>query len=312
MTNTLLETSSRAKSCLYYYEFEKSKLVSVITTTIAVIVFAFSFALSTINGAGIDIGIFNHSIGNLSRKYRLPITPIASTFMIWQFIYLWLAVMYIYAVVCLCRTGMTGRSVSSLALIFLSLANLSGCVWLFVWDWECLWGSFVALFMYFVFMWSSELAALVHFNKTQMELSKVDFWLTTILVNNCIAFNATWVALAAFLNLSTALTYGSDVPITCASIVGLVFWTIELLAYFGLDMFFLFKKKVNVTEFLFTPYIVFVWGLQGAFRQKMNLSEGVISVYLLALLIIATVFCIMKVSTTVFLVRERNSKKTLF
>lgn len=164
-----------------------------------------------------SIGIFKNSTSVVSANNEIDITPAGWTFATWGIIYTWQALWLLYNVVIIFIKTEYGPlyqnppvlTIVFHILIFINLVlNIS---WLFLWDSQKLTVSFV----FIVFMTLALYAALILSHKNihdaeqvlNINKKRVYLWLYRILVNNGVAFYATWITIASAINFAIAFTY---------------------------------------------------------------------------------------------------------
>ena len=172
----------------------------------------------------------------ISYKYPTYITPAGWTFSTWGIIYIWQAAWLIFNIVTIFKKtefGYMYQSPEVLTIVFhiiVFLNFISNITWLFLWD-----NSFMSVnlpfFSYLVFfrvifflIFKASLALLIcitgtlyaalffsHRNIYNAELRlnrhNAFLWLYRLLVNNGLAFYATWVTIATMLNLAIAIEH---------------------------------------------------------------------------------------------------------
>jgi hypothetical protein len=124
----------------------------------------------------------------------------------------------------------------------------------------------------------------------------VDIWLIRVLIQNGLAFYATWVAIASHINFVTYITYRLNANMENAASATLVLLFLIILAYFFLENFFWHKYL----RFTISPYIVLVVALVGILFNNWNTENptrnNILSLILLG---IVALFFVLKI---VFLV----------
>ncbi|CAE1283132.1 unnamed protein product [Acanthosepion pharaonis] len=182
-----------------------------------VLLFVVVLALSALAGnANAKAGVFDQTIGEVSAKYDTNITPASATFAIWGIIYMWQVLWLLYGIIQICRSHLqnylyifpptlpTG--------LYLSFAfnNICVIIWLFVWTKEIMIAALVflvlATFSLYVALYFSFSTLYKFLGLLYKEELNADVWLVRILVQNGIAFYATWISIASLLNLNITLS----------------------------------------------------------------------------------------------------------
>lgn len=246
--------------------------------------------------------MFLNQTGDISDAYFLTITPAGWTFgVIWGTIYMWQLVWFIYALTTMCRRDNEGRYIYRLGLlpplfyIVFMINNVVVVTWLFLWDrqwlnWACLDIVFTPITLYICLFISFKM---LYDNIALLKSSgaKKDIWLTRILVQNGLAFYATWVSIATLLNFAIVMTYYWSVDVQVSSSVALGVLSLDIVVWFTLDTF-VFDKYVRYT---LTPYIVLVIALTGSVMKNFNLDTNERnSIFVAILLAIACLLLVVK------------------
>lgn len=250
----------------------------------------------------LNIGIFKNQTGAISDKFYLSITPAGWTFaLIWAIIYIYQAVWYLYALTTICRCNKDGQYLYTLSylppafyFVFI-INNIAIVAWLILWDrqwieWALLDIIFTPLTLYICLFISFKY---LYDNIMSMKRGAVgkEIWFVRILVQNGMAFFATWVSIATLLNFAMVLTYIWSVDMQIAASIALAILSLDIVVWFVLDMF-LIDKYVRYTV---TPYIVVVVALIGSIMKNWNLNTNYRnSIFTAVLLAVAGLLLIVK------------------
>lgn len=260
----------------------------------------------------IDIGIFLNETGTISDHFYLSITPAGWTFgVIWAIIYVYQAVWYLYALTTICRRDKHGQYLYTLSymppalyIVFI-INNIVIVAWLVLWDrqwieWALLDIIFTPLTLYICLFLSFKYLYDNIMSLKRGEAGK-EIWFVRILVQNGLAFFATWVSIATLLNFAMVLTYTWSVEMQIASSVALGILTLDIVVWFTLDNFFVDK----FVRYTITPYIVLVIALVGSILKNFDLDTNYRnSVFTAVLLGVAGLLLIVKL--TIVVVRHRK------
>lgn len=274
-----------------------------------VLLFVVVLALSALAGnSNVKAGVFDQTIGEVSAKYDTNITPASATFAIWGIIYTWQVLWLLYGIIQICRSHLqnylyifpptlpTG--------LYLSFAfnNICVIIWLFVWTKEIMIAALVFLVLatlslyvalYFSFSTLYKFLGLLY-----KEELNADVWLVRILVQNGIAFYATWISIASLLNLNIVMISKANIESNLAGTITLGIAALGILLWFMLDSIIL-DKYVRYT---FSPYIVLTIAFTGITVKNFNMSlyprNSILTGVLLGLSSI-TLFC--KIITMIWL-----------
>lgn len=245
---------------------------------LSVLMFVCMLVLSTIAGHSTDIGIFDETISEVSAKYDTNITPARQTFAIWGVIFTWQVLWLLYGVIQTCRTHVrnylyvfppTMPTGMYLSFIF---NNVCIIIWLFMWTKEMLIVSLVFLILatasLFVALYFSFSTLYKFLGLLYKEELNTDIWLIRILVENGLAFYATWISIASILNFTIVLINNVNIDTNLAGTISLALAALGILLWFMLDSIIL-DKYVRYT---FSPYIVLTIAFTGITVRNFNMS----------------------------------------
>lgn len=184
----------------------------VLNTLLFIIMALFNAAAST----NLIKGLFQNTTNVISDGAEVSITPAGWTFSTWGIIYAWQILWLLFNVVLIFVKDKNNQPLyrSPVVLsfwfhLFISANFILNIVWLFIWSNKDLTGAFLVLF----FMTAVLYVAIVISHKNiydaeeELQSSKWVIWLYRILVNNGLAFYATWISVATTVNLAIAITY---------------------------------------------------------------------------------------------------------
>lgn len=163
------------------------------------------------------LGIFRATNGNISNRYEIDFTPAGWTFSTWGIIYTWNALWLVYNIFLVLKKTDVGRLyreppvLTSVFHMFILSNFLFNIAWLFVFSVEKFWVAFVMLALITLTLYAALFISHRNIYDSEKYLSKSMkyVWLYRALVNNGLAFYATWVSIASMLNFAIALTYDS-------------------------------------------------------------------------------------------------------
>ncbi|XP_076056600.1 uncharacterized protein LOC143034433 isoform X2 [Oratosquilla oratoria] len=258
-------------------------------------------------------GIFMNSVGNLSAKYEIDVTPAGYTFIIWSVIYVWLFMAHVYALILLCRRNAVGAAFMSPPVLtpwpvaiytFNLLCNIT---WVFLWDHQLIIYSSAFLWAIALSNWIA--LGWLHRNvyvhgPWMARHAKVDLWMLRILWHNGLALYTAWTTVAALLNLGIALRYEAGLDMQTVSYVVLGTLSAIMILWFILENTVL-DRFVRYTV---TPYAVIVHAVVGIYFKKYDLVPIETGYFIVALLGTA-VFCLV---ARIGLVILRGCKRPLY
>jgi hypothetical protein len=115
--------------------------VNVWLIIVSGVIFVITTAVNGLAGSGAGVpSIFYVTVGDISDKYQLFITPAGFTFIIWSVIYLWLAVSLVIIITTIfistefCRLYLTPSIASPAVTATLSINFSLNLAWIFIWD----------------------------------------------------------------------------------------------------------------------------------------------------------------------------------
>ncbi|XP_050701819.1 uncharacterized protein LOC126988059 isoform X2 [Eriocheir sinensis] len=241
-------------------------------------------------------GIFNSTVGNLSARYEIDVTPAGFTFLVWSIIYAWLFLAHVYGLILLCRRNAVGPVyvsppvLTTSFLIIYSLNLLANIAWLFLWDNELLIYSSAVLWFICLTNWIALglLYGSVYTHGPWMSRhAKVDLWFYRILWHNGLATYTTWTTIAALLNLGIALRY--EAGLAMQLVVYVVLGSLSGI----LVLWFLLENTVldRFVRYTITPYAVVVLAMAGIYVKQYAASTMETGYFIVVLLGVA-VFCL--------------------
>jgi len=246
--------------------------------------------------------IFQSTVGNLSRKYELNISPAGFTFSIWSVIYIWITAAFVFYLVSIFSSSAMGKLYLNPVVIspwysFFLISNLwYNTAWIFTWDRGQLVGSSILLFLIAQtnIVSLGILAKNISQDGHQMSEEKPKvYWTYIVLSMNGQGVYATWTVIASLLNFCHCLVYvaGMDMEKSCNICTGILLAV--LIIYFILDNTVL----DNYVRLLLTPYLVVIWATIGIVVNKENSEEVADSNKAMtkAILGIASVFMALKI-----------------
>jgi len=267
------------------------------------------------SGAGIP-DIFISTVGDISDKFELYITPAGSTFSIWGLIFFWLAasLLFIIATIFIPAPGEgTGRVymnpeiITPSFTISLSINFILNTSWIFIWDRsvENVPLTILASIVLFLVAISNILAAsFLAYNIgrfcSKFARGSALFWYGVgyRLFLNGLGIYTAWCVVASLINLTTALVYQGGMDMRVASLLSLSLLVIIHVSYFILENFvFDFYAR-----YLLTPYLVIIWASNGIRIKKYGNDEVPQDVqnYILAILIIASLTFAVRIGLVIF------------
>ena len=252
-------------------------------------------------------GPFRHLFGNattgeVSDKFYIEITPAGWAFSIWGLIYAWQTAWIIYSLTLLCRVGSQGL-ISPVLLIVYAVSSIVNIAWLILWSRELIQSSSILLFAISFLLYGSMALSYATVNIESRAISKRDFILVQVLVNNGLALYTTWTTIASLINLTMAITYVNGVAQDVASTIALVILAVEIIVWFSLENTILDK----FVRYTLTIYPVVIWALSASINKNWDPTKrnSIISVILLA---VACTLLVVRIAIVVWRHMKHKSK----
>ncbi|XP_050404419.1 uncharacterized protein LOC126820459 [Patella vulgata] len=252
---------------------------------------------------GVELGLFKTNMADISEAYKLEITSAGLMFSVWDAIYIWQALWLVYGLSTICRMK-GGHYIYTLdfmppaVYIIFIIYLCCNIIWLFLWDNQYVFTALCLIAMtpftlYFtLYICSSRL-----YRNMTKGASCVDIWLVRFLVQNGMAFYATWTFLAAVLNLDTVLSHWHRQGQDTASTAILVILFVEVVVWFIIDIF-LYDKY---TRYIFSPYLMRVIVFSGLVKNDYAFDTIYHdSALIITLLVVAVAMLFLKISILVF------------
>ena len=233
------------------------------------------------------------------------ITPSASTFTLWAFIYLYQAVWIIYTL------SLLWRGVGSILPVWFywsySLANVSNICWMVVWARSHFSLAFAILALITISLGISLFFAftglrryLDTFPNTESLPNRIDVWCVRLLVQNGVVFYTAWVSIATCLNLCIVLQYELHMGASTAAISVLAVLFIITILWFIVENFVL----EEYTRYVVVEYVILLIGLGGILGRHWKDGNGSV-IFVLALLILSAVLLLAR-SALIFQKENRS------
>jgi len=264
------------------------------------------------SGAGVD-WLFYATVGDISDKYDLFITPAGFTFSIWSVIYLWLAIALLLMVITLFVVTEDGRRylnpvIASPAMTAtLSINFLLNLAWIFIWDRGYADSSLITVASVCLFLIAiTNILVMVFLAKNIGDNSEDFTWGAPLFwwgvayrfILNGLGIYTTWTVIASLVNLTTALVYDGEVDMETACLSSL-----SLLVVFHCTWFIIENFVVDFyARYIFTPYLVVMWASNGIRANKWNNPDvpNSVNIFVVAILIIATLTLVARISLIIY------------
>jgi len=281
---------------------------------LGLVTFIITAAINGLGGSGAGVPqVFYATVGDISDKYQLYITPSGSTFAIWSIIYLWLAVSLVMFTVTIFLTNSRGRvylspAIASPAVMATFSVNMVfNVAWIFIWDRAFIDENMAIVASIFLFLIAITnilvmvfMARNISHHAEEFAYKAPLFWwgVAYRIVLNGLGIYTTWTVIASLINLTTALVYPGGLDQTNCCIASLSLLVIFHVTWFILENF-VFDKYAR---YILTPYLVVIWASYGI-RSKKNDDPMVpqeIKDYVLAILIIATLTLLVRAAIVIY------------
>jgi putative effector of murein hydrolase LrgA (UPF0299 family) len=122
-----------------------------------------------------------------------------------------------------------------------------------------------------------------------------EIWLNRILIQNALAMYATWLCIAALLNLGNVLCYVLGIPVPLTGTVCLGILAVDLVVWFVVDIFVVHRAS----NYVVIPYVVVIVALAGSI-EKNYVPMATNSLISVVLIIVAAGAFLVKIVTMVY------------
>ena len=251
---------------------------TLFNTAVFILLLLFNYFASRPNEGPFRHLFGNATTGGASGKFYIEITPASWAFSIWGLIYAWQTAWILYSLTFLCRKS-TPELISPVLLVVYAFSSFANIGWLIVWSRELIQAASILLFAIAFFLYGTLAISYATMN-IEARVSKRDFILGQVLVNNGIALYTTWSTIASLLNLTMVLTYVHGVSQDVASTIALVILAVEIIVWFSLENTILDK----FVRYTLTIYPVVIWALSASINKNWDPAKrnSIISVILLS------------------------------
>jgi len=275
---------------------------TVINVALFILLLLFNYYASRPNEGPFRHLFGNATTGEVSDKFYIEITPAGWAFSIWGLIYAWQTAWIIYSLTLLCRVGSQGL-ISPVLLIVYAVSSVINIAWLILWSRELIQSSSILLFAISFLLYGSMALSYATVNIESRAISKRDFILVQVLVNNGLALYTTWTTIASLINLTMAITYVNGVAQDVASTIALVILAVEIIVWFSLENTILDK----FVRYTLTIYPVVIWALSASINKNWDPTKrnSIISVILLA---VACTLLVVRIVIVVWRHMKQKSK----
>ncbi|XP_033631182.1 uncharacterized protein LOC117293078 [Asterias rubens] len=253
---------------------------------------------------GITWGWFLNSTGDISDYYFLEITPAGWTFSIWGIIYTWQVLFVLYFMISMCvRNSQGPLYLSPVVITPLMLGTYAlnlglNTSWLFLWDRQLMPVALVVIALLPFTLWMALTINHRLVDQSGYELKhhhRGNLFAIRAIVQNGLAFYATWVTIATLLNFAIVLTYWANVDMSVACTVSLSILLVEVLIYSVLENIVL-ERYLRYT---YGVWLVVIFALCGSLAQNWDATSRN-SIYSVVLLGLAAVLFLLKIVLSIW------------
>lgn len=282
------EVSFSSKVFYWFY------IVSLSFSTLILLAVFITNGLSATGNA--DKFGFKNRTGDISDEYFTQITPAGWAFSIWGIIYAFQAGWTIYGWSLVVRFSFP-LTVTPVALLFYSGANISNIAWIFIWGNAYPQYAFPFIVIIGVLLYSAIISqAFFLYKQTEflknIQKFQVDLYLVRSLVINGLVIYATWVTIATLINFTIVLQYYADMSAEDAATLSLSLLTVEVLVYFILENTILDR----FTRPIVLVYPVVIWALSAALDEHWGKEDDDRNnIFTLILLILSIILFIVRI-----------------
>ena len=276
--------------------------VTIVNVALFILLLLFNYYATRPNEGPFRHLFGNATTGEVSDKFYIEITPAGWAFSIWGLIYAWQTAWIIYSLTLLCRVG-SQALISPVLLLVYTVSSVVNIAWLILWSRELIQSSSVLLFVISFLLYGTMAISYATVNIETRAVSKRDFILIQVLVNNGLALYTTWSTIASLINLTMAITYANGVAQDVASTIALVILAVEIIVWFSLENTILDK----FVRYTLTVYPVVIWALSASINKNWDPTKrnSIISVILLAM---ACTFLVVRIAIVVWRQMKQKSQ----
>ncbi len=244
------------------------------------------------------VGI-NETVGDTSDKFFTQITPSDWAFTIWFPLILWQGAWVVYGWTLVCRPTVP-RTISKECMICYSSACLCIIEWVYIWSNQLPQYAFPALALGAMLLYLAIGFEIVFLYKNTEVLkktrkSKIDLYVTRILVINGIAFFATWLTVLMFINFAVVLEYQLGASAANAGTASLMLMLLTMLGYFNLEIVLL----DSIFRYVITVYPTIVWAFSAIIDAHWGQTRTSSALMLMTLLL-GIILLILKIASVIF------------
>ena len=256
-----------------------------------IIFYCFHIILHKVAVTGNNI-IFPTPFANTSKEFWMDISPLDSTYLIMDFVYIFQLLWLLYTLFMLIRRKAVGDILSVEVFFWFGAHVFFMTIWLFMWSRQGTMGSLVLIIMASVSLDMSmyyacvDLHVYLQFNP--YPLHKTGIWFQWILVQNALMFAVTWNIFLVVYHFCVFVAYDLESTQEVASYMGLGLMTCLICFNFYMENF----KYKNYIRYSFSNYIVLVVIFSGIIGDDiweglpMALSDEVVIGLMVLLLIL--------------------------
>ncbi|XP_033630900.1 uncharacterized protein LOC117292842 [Asterias rubens] len=284
---------------------KKHDVMFICLAVLVMLEFIFCLLINALAGiGGSSLGWFLNSTGDISDYYYIEITPAGWTFTIWAFIYTYQALFLLYVLTSLCRRNAKGPVyrnhvlITPVMLVMYAFNLALNVTWLFLFD-----RQHMAIAVVVSSLLPTTLWIMLFINHRKVDQNgfsmkhshKCDLFLVRAIVQNGLAFYATWVTIATLLNLTIVMTYWGDLEQSVACTISLSILLVEVLIYSVLENI-VWDKYLRYT---YSVWVVVIFALSGSIARNWD-PEQRNSIYSAVLISLAAVLFVLKIGLSMW------------
>ncbi|CAF0775732.1 unnamed protein product [Brachionus calyciflorus] len=263
-----------------------------------------------------SIGIFKNVTGDISNEHQVDITPAGWTFSTWGIIYTWQGLWIVYSIASIFirnngnRLYLVPPVFTRLFFVFIYLHYAFNISWLFIWDNQIFSLAFAFLALLTISLYIATAISHKNIYDSETHLTKNRqtkfLWLYRIFLNNGLAFYATWVTLATFLNMAIAWTYEWHGERKIASVICLSFAALIIFTYFILDVVVLEK----FLRYTYSPYLQLFIAFSGILAKNFS-GKSPSAIFSLVLIIVIFLLFVAKIVLSIYRHKRDSRNRVL-
>lgn len=265
-------------------EKNKKNLLLIMGNSIAII------ATIVVNALAVILPLNGKTTKELSDAIPNLFTPEGITFSIWSIIYLFLIIFMLYQILDLVKKEKHDMTYIEKIGVWFIIASLANILWIFLWHYELVTISLVAMLILFISLLMIYLRLNIGLSITPLK--------EKIAVHTTISIYLGWITVATIANVTAVL-----VKLNAGELVlGQVTWTIIVIAVATLITLLILVRRKDIAYSL-----IIIWALIGIILKRLNTDPIYTNIAITSTIAILIIVGVMLVKTIQTLNKKRTS-----